>query len=531
MYQQGYRPSTPAANRAAKKPAEKTRPRPQAPAPREKSASQPVTTGYRPSTNGVAVGQKKQRSGAGRVLFLILALGVLSFGAFYLKTWLDVRPYDTLFVPNVFVDNIPLEGMTASEGVATVRAGAKNRADSLSIRLMAGDRELAVINSAMLGITYDTDTALNQAWAIGHRGTVFDRKRDIDMARTQGFKAFSATPGANTQPIDALLVQLKNELYRAPKDASFAFNDDATQPFTFVTEERGVSIDIEPLKQQIYEKVSAMESGDIQIVPIFKQPEITEAMLRETVTLRYTATTPISPDSEVNRTNNIRRAFEEISGTMLKPGEKFSFNNIVGWRTEKNGFFPAPEYAYGELETGIGGGVCQASSTVYLAAIHAGLEIIDREPHSDPVSYTSFGKDATVYMSSNRKIDFVFRNNTDGMIYITAAVKTDPANRKRFYCEVSIYGPSLGDVSYELVTREIEKIPAPKDPEIIKDKQHKYTQYIGDEYQTMKARDGHKVASELIKKVNGVEVERTPVAEDTYKARAARIYVGTLERE
>jgi vancomycin resistance protein YoaR len=368
--------------------------------------------------------------------------------------------------------------MPAKDGVAAVRAGAQNRTDSLSIRLMAGDQVYTEITSAMLGITYNTDTALNEAWTIGHKGTVFDRKRDIDMVNAKEFKAYSATPGANTQPVDAILVQLKNDIYRAPQNASFSFEPDATQPFTFAPEVQGRYIDVEPLKQQIYDMVNTMQSGDIKIEPQFIQPEITEAMLRETVALRCRATTPVSPDSEENRTNNIRHAFEKISGTVLEPGSKFSFNSIVGWRTEKNGFFPAPEYAYGELSTGIGGGVCQASTTVYLAAICAGLEITDRQPHSDPVSYTSFGKDATVYMSSNRKIDLVFRNNTEGKIYITAAVKTDPANRKRFYCEVSIYGLSLGDVSYELETKEIEKIPAPAEPEIIKDKQHQYVTYV-----------------------------------------------------
>jgi vancomycin resistance protein YoaR len=321
-------------------------------------------------------------------------------------------------------------------------------------------------------------------------------------------------------------MQLKNELYRAPQNASVSFEPDASQPFTFVPEVQGRSIDIEPIKQQIYQMVNAMESGDIQIEPVFDQPEITEAKLRDTVALRYRATTPVDKKSTENRTNNIRRAFEKISGTVLKPGDKFSFNNIVGWRTEKNGFLPAAEYAYGELSEGIGGGVCQASTTVYLAAICAGLEIEHREPHSDPVSYTALGKDATVFMSKNRKIDFVFKNNTEGDIYITASVKTDPANRKRFYCDVSIYGLSLGDVSYELVTKEIETISAPKEPEYIKDKQH----YIGEEYSSMKARDGHVVVSELVKKVNGEETERVPVAEDTYIARAERIYVGTKER-
>lgn len=526
MYQQGYRPPSPSASRAAKRPAGNVRVKPQLPPKQGK----PVTMGYIPSSNGTIARRKKRRSGFGRVLFLILVLGIMAFGSYYLKTWLEVRPYDNLFAPNVYVDSISLGGMPAKDGVAAIRAGAKNKTDGLLIRLMAGDQVYAQIDSSMLGITYDTDTALNQAWAIGHKGTVFDRKRDIDMVKAQEFKAYSATPGANTQPVDALLVQLKNDVYREPQNASFSFNNEASEPFTFVPEVQGRSIDIEPLKQQIYDKVNAMESGDIQIVPEFFPPEITEAMLRDTVALRYRATTPVAPDSADNRTNNIRHAFEKISGTVVEPGSKFSFNNVVGWRTEKNGFLPAPEYAYGELSTGIGGGVCQASTTVYLAAICAGLEIVDREPHSDPVSYTSFGKDATVYMSSNRKIDFVFRNNTEGKIYITAAVKTDPANRKRFFCEVSIYGLSLGDVSYELVTKEIETIPAPKEPEIIRDKQHQYVTYVDEEYRSLKARDGHVVASELVKKVNGLEVERTPVAEDTYKARADRIYVGTKER-
>ena len=485
-----------------------------------------MTMGYIPTSNGTIIRRKKRKSGFGRVLFLVLALGIMAFGSYYLKTWLEVRPYDNLFAPNVYVDNIPLGGMAARDGVATVRDGAKNKTEGLSIRLLAGDQVYAEINSSMLGITYDTDTALNQAWAIGHRGTVFDRKRDIDMVKAQEFRAYSATPGVNTQPVDALLAQLKNDLYRAPVNASMSFNHDASQPFTFVPEVNGITVDIEPLRKQIYGNVNAMQSGDIQIEPTYVPPEITESMLRETVTLRYRATTPISPDSDDNRSNNIRHAFELISGTVLEAGSKFSFNNVVGWRTEKNGFFPAPEYAYGELSAGIGGGVCQASTTVYLAAICAGLEIVHREPHSDKVSYTDFGKDATVYMSSNRKIDFVFRNNSEGKIYITAAVKTDPSNRKRFYCEVSIWGLSLGDVSYELVTKEIETIPAPKEPEKINDKDL----YVGEEYKAIKAHDGHVVASELIKKVNGVEVERTPVAEDIYKARADRIYVGTKER-
>jgi vancomycin resistance protein YoaR len=361
-------------------------------------------------------------------------------------------------------------------------------------------------------------------------GTVFDRKTQLENARAAGYQAYSAMPGTDNSPVDALLIQLKNEIYREPEDASFTFNPDASDPFTFVPEVQGRSLDIEPLKQEIYQRISSLQSGDIQIVPTITPPQVTVDMLKQNLTLRFRATTTISAESTENRTNNIRRAFEKISGEILEPGEKFSFNGVVGARTIKNGFKEAPEYAYGELVPGIGGGVCQASTTVYLAALQAGLQILDREPHSGKVNYTDLGRDATVYMSGNRKIDLVFKNNTEGSIYITSAVKSDPSNRKRFICEVSMYGLSLGDVSYELRTQEIRKIPIPAEPEIIKDKDKKFVEFTNQEYK-VKGQEGYVVASFLVKKQNGVEVETEQLYEDTYREKTDKIYVGVTPRE
>lgn len=527
MHQQGYHPPT--SPRQTKRPPGNILPK-AAPA-QAKAAPTHTQAGYGYAPQGTAKPQKRQGSGAGRVLFLFIGLAALAFGAFFGKTWLEVKPYETVFGPNVFVDGIAMEGMTAPQGVAAVRANAQNKVNGLQVRLMAGENVYTTITGDMLGISYNTDAALNEAWAVGHVGTVFDRKKQLEGARLNGYNAYSATPGADTSPVDALLMQLKNEIYRAPQDASFTFNPDSSDPFQFVAEVQGLSLDVEPLKEEIYRKISSFESGDIQIVPTVTPPQVTADMLRQEVSLRFRATTTISTDSTENRTNNIRRAFEMISGEVLKPGEKFSFNDVVGWRTKKNGFSEAPEYAYGELVPGIGGGVCQASTTVYLAAIQAGLQVLEREPHSNKVNYTEYGRDATVYMTSNRKIDLVFKNTTEGNLYITAAVKTDPSNRKRFICEVSIYGLSLGDVSYELRTEEIRKIPAPAEPEIVKDTEKKFVEFVDQEYKAIKAQEGHVVASYLVKKQNGVEVETSPVAEDTYKERAARIYVGTTPRE
>jgi len=157
--------------------------------------------------------------------------------------------------------------------------------------------------------------------------------------------------------------------------------------------------------------------------PQMLAPNITTADVRNQVTLLHEAITPVSSASTQERTTNIRVAFSKINGLVLEPGKKFSFNNVVGARTLENGFKYAIEYVNGMEEPGIGGGVCQASTTVYLAALQSGLNIKDRTAHSDPVSYTTFGQDATVYYTRDRKIDLVFENNSPSKIYITAHVE------------------------------------------------------------------------------------------------------------
>ena len=535
MYQQGYRPPNRPEPKANKRGANQVSPNGFSPydmrVPLE--ARMPQRENLKAYSASMAQRKprqkKKGRSGLGRGLFAVVACCLLAFGAVYLKAYLEVQPYEKVFAPNVYVDNLLLTGMTAQEGIQAVQNGISDKTGNLVIRLMYRDKLYATINSDSLGITYDIRDALNNAWAIGHRGTVFDRKNQIDAARIKEAKFYSVTPGADTSPVDNMLKELQERVYQAPQDASVSFNDDASNPFVFVKEENGQQLNIEPLKQRIYELVENMQGGDVQIEPEAIPASKTVAMLQEKLELRARAVTPIAPDSEENRNNNIRRSFELLSGTVIAPGEKFSFNNVVGWRTEKNGFFPALEYAYGELTPGIGGGVCQASTTVYLAAAEAGLEIVHREPHSGPVSYTELGQDATVYMSKNRKIDFVFRNNTEGDIYVTASVKTDPSNRKRLICEARIYGLSLGDESYELVSNVVQELPIPEE-KLIKDKKAEHVTYVDQKKQKEKGRKGFVVENYRIKKVNGQETERELLSTDTYEPRAPQYYVGVTER-
>ena len=488
---------------------------------------------------GGSGGQPPKRGGHTLRTALVIVLCVallagLGVGGYYALQQQQLRQYvasfDNVFCQGVYVDGIHLGGMTAEQGIAAVQAQAQQRNDAWSVRLTYQGKLVTEIKASQLNMNVDVYDTLNDAWAQGHTGTVDERRDAMEALMVTPYEGYTAMPGGDTSVIDNTLDSIRNYVYRAAQDAAIvSFDPSKTDPFTFQEEVPGRYLDTEPVKEQLYRMVSTLESGEIALEPVEIAPQVTVEDLKKTVELRASAYTSISTTSTEERNNNIRRSFQLISGKVLQPGETFSFNDTVGERTEKNGFYPAIEYANGEHVMGIGGGVCQASSTVYIAAVQAGLQIIKREPHSDQVNYTDYGKDATVYWQYGRKIDLQFKNNTDGPIYMVAAVQSDPNNRKRLIAKVSLYGMSLGDVTYSLETKTIEELE-PGEDIIVQDKKAEYVTYTDQEYVERKARKGYVVESYRVKYVGGVEVERTLLYTDTYEARAKRIYVGVTER-
>lgn len=119
------------------------------------------------------------------------------------------------------------------------------------------------------------------------------------------------------------------------------------------------------------------------------------------------------------RARNIRRTAEIIATTTLQPGERFSFNTAVGRRTRRRGFREAPVIISGRMERGYGGGVCQSASTIFAAALHAGLTIVEHYPHSRTSAYIRPGLDATVDWGSK---DLVLENPFDFPVSITTSI-------------------------------------------------------------------------------------------------------------
>lgn len=534
MQNQGYRPPQPGTQYNPQ--GQWYAPPPQTAARR---AAKPTKARYGGGTGGGQRPPRKKRSVKWQLVKLLLVLVLLGgagVGGYIWKTQSDIRPYLSVFAPNVTVDGIELSGKTWAEGSRLVWDQVNQKQNSWYVRLKDESGRYNDITAEMLGISFDPTEALAQAWAVGHdvdandRKDIFRLKEEIEEARASSYSYSSAQQSADTTLIDDILQTLQNNAYRAPSDAYIiSFNpDDSSNPFTYQYETYGQRLDTTEIRAQILDYVNKLESGEVLLKLDRILPNVTVEQLSQTVALRFRAVTAISSSSTEDRTENIRIAFGKINGMVLADGQSFSFNSVVGRRSLENGYLPAIEYAYGSEQWGIGGGVCQASTTVYLAAIQSGMTILKREPHSMSVSYTELGKDATVSDTRGREIDFSFRNNTGSPVYIAAHVVASSTNKRKLNCEVRIYGPSLGDISYALESATVETISKPE-PVMKQDTDATYVTYV-DETKTIKGRDGYKVEAYLITYQNGVEISRETVSTDTYPARADTIYVGVTPR-
>ena len=499
--------------------------------------------GYRPPQPPAAPEKKKHP--LKWALILLAAAAVIAAIAFGVKAAMsayqekarqdalaaEVAPYQSVYLPNIYVDGIHLGGMTAQEGIDAVVNQIHTRENSWSLALTYQSHTFYVLHYADLEVSTDIAQVyaqLEKLYAMGKVGTLEEKKADLDALRETPIYEYTVQSDIKEERLDHILSQIQDQLTSQPEDAYLAyFYPDLDDPFIIQEERYGSSLNVATLKEQILEKASSGVGGSLEIHPDSVAPKVTKADVRRQVALRSKAVTPVSSASTEDRTSNIRTAFSYLNGQTLEPGAKMSFNKVTKERSLKNGYKYAIEYVLGMEEMGIGGGVCQASTTLYLASLKSGLEIVSRISHSDPVSYTTFGQDATVVYGRH---DLVIRNTAGGKIYITAKVVEKKKNS--FECQVCIYGPSLGDgVSYSLRTETVESIPAPLDATYIKDTDHTYVTYKDEEpYLVRKPRDGFVNETYLQKYLDGQLIEETFVSRDVCKERGAVYAVGTLDR-
>lgn len=234
------------------------------------------------------------------------------------------------------------------------------------------------------------------------------------------------------------LDEIHNDIYREVQDAYFT-----TEPYAVFADVTGVDFDMESAQNLINENPGAEEyaielnytKANVTIQDLGKEafPDLLASFSTNYVT------------SNTDRTTNLRLAANKIDGTVVMPGEIFSYNKVVGKRTIAAGYKNAAIYQDGGVTDGLGGGICQISTTLYNAVIKAGMLIEERRNHMFVPSYADAGKDATVVWGST---DFKFQNRRNYPIKLEASVSGGVAN-------VRVYGLKT-DEEYDRYNLSIE---------------------------------------------------------------------------
>lgn len=215
------------------------------------------------------------------------------------------------------------------------------------------------------------------------------------------------------QPSKIDIEKIHKEIYKECKNAYYTQN-----PFAVYPSENGLdfAISMDDAKNILEE-----ENKDEYIIPLkILYPSVTTNMigteafpdLLSTYSTKYSA-------RNTGRTTNLQLAASKINGTVLMPGETFSYNQVVGARTIAAGYKEAPIYVSGQVVDGLGGGICQITSTLYNAVLYANLQIVERSNHQFVPSYVTASRDATVVYGS---IDFKFKNNREYPIKLVCSV-------------------------------------------------------------------------------------------------------------
>ena len=407
---------------------------------------------------------------------------------------------------NVYVENIELSHLSKSEAKEKINNVLdKNRKINLTY-----NNEIYTIDLNDMEIEYKVDEAVDKAYQIGREdslindiklkiGLDFGNKKEIDLGYNY-----------NEEKIYECINKINKKVYAAPINATAKIENGE---LVFTDEQDGLAINKEKLKNDIISKVENIYGDKIKINTQKISPKCTKKELSKIDTVLGSYETNFNPKNE-NRVNNIKVAANATKNIILLKGDQFSFNNLLLEYECESKFKEASVIVNGKLEKGIGGGICQVSSTIYNAALYSGLDIINIKNHSIPSEYISKGRDATVSIGD---IDFKFRNNYESPILIYNEVLDNKVVS-------TIYGSKNDKKEIEILTEITETLPN----NIVK----KYSEdlYIGQKIIEEEGRVGYKVNTFRIYKENNNE-KKEFVYESYYPPKDKIILSGTKSKK
>lgn len=408
----------------------------------------------------------------------------------------------------VTVGNIHVGGLSVTQAEHKIITEFRERTAKAPITVLYQNQNWKITAEEIeLGI--EAGKLAQQAYDIGRKGNIIQRLKERYLAVNQGHH-LPLTAHYNEDKVHAILLDITRSIEQQPQNARLKLTGNSFN-MEIVPEIIGRRVDLSKTIADFSENLNNSLVFTFYLPVEELIPPIVASDFAHIDGLIASYTTQFDLWDQ-NRTQNVSLAAKSVNGTLVRVGEEFSFNSIVGLRLAKFGYKEAPGYINGILVPDWGGGVCQVSSTLYNAVLLADLSIEERTAHFRPPGYVPLGQDATV---ADNLLDFRFKNTLSQNIYITSEIFGNQL-------VVNIFGKRMDNLPEIYVVATDKKVVEPST--IIK---QDTTLELGKEVIEVEGQKGFQVSTYRIKKIDGKIANKEFLATDEFKPVDKVVRVGT----
>ncbi|NMA63328.1 MAG: hypothetical protein GX964_04800 [Syntrophomonadaceae bacterium] len=431
---------------------------------------------------------------------LIIALFIFIITMVFTSLALAVRDGERI-PPGLSVAGIPLGGLSYQEAQERLKTALP---DQLGRHLVFRRGELfGYISCDDYQICFDMDGSLNRCVGgnqTGLKGLLFHSMvrggaRDVSPV-------ISYDPGC----IPEIMAAIGPTFNQPAQDARVIWKDDSLE---YIPHKPGCLLDLDKTAGLLQQALNAGSLGPVTVAVRELSPRVKLNDVESVKDLLAVYVTSFDPAQEA-RTANMRLAVRAVNGTVVMPGQVFSLDELLGPRREEDGYQKAPVFVNKRVVEGVGGGICQVATTLYNAVLQADLKIVERWPHSLPITYAPPGQDATI---AANVLDFKFQNHTEFPILLAMSMEGDELVVRIFGCQME------PDKKVQVVTERKEIAPriiVRHDPRLGE----------GERVVKQKGKSGHLIRTYRVVSKGGQELEKTLLSEDYYRATDTIVMVG-----
>lgn len=345
-----------------------------------------------------------------RLLWIFVVMFIIFAGFFLYQVYKDFVDVEGIY-PGISVGGEAVEGLTAAQAENKMEMLLYSRISNVTLTLLADDVKMFV-KPEDIGFTYNVKLPIEKAYAVGRSGNLWQRVQEIRSA-SKGMD-FPLEFTYQEEKMDDIIRNLERLINRDFEEGTFEFIDGEIRSTSGKT---GRKVDALSLRKELEQYVSELPMlavpKDVKVaVQIVKPSNMSDYGRINGIIGQFT--TSLQKSSET-RNKNVEISTKAMDGLLVFPGQTVSYNEKTGLRNTKNGYQNAYVIINGQYEQGVGGGVCQTSTTLYNALLRAGVTVTERHNHSIPASYVPYGLDAAV---NDTNMDLKFRNDFDYPIFI-----------------------------------------------------------------------------------------------------------------